>query len=64
MPLRSVLPVVAQMCRSGGASTPASIAGSPYKTVRVNNFNKLHATVLAAHVEKSGVYNVEQGGIF
>ena len=38
--------------------------GSPYKTVRVNNLNKLHTAVLAANVKKLGVYKVEQGGIF
>ena len=38
--------------------------GKKFKTVRVNNFNKLHIIVLAVHIEKSGGYNAEQGGIF
>jgi hypothetical protein len=45
-------------------SAQAQNFGSPYKTMRVNNFNKLHIMASLTHNEKSGVYKVIQGGIF
>ena len=38
--------------------------GSSYKTVRVNDFNRLHVIILAAHGEKSGIYKAIKVGIF
>ena len=43
--------------RTGGHDVPE--AGSPYKTVRVNNFNKLDIMSSGAHSEKSGGYKVK-----
>ena len=37
--------------------------GGPYKTMRVNNFNKLHIMASVTHNEKSGICKVIQGGI-
>jgi len=41
----------------------AHIFGSPYKTVRVNDFNKLYILASGSHNEKSGVCKVIQGDI-